>query len=342
MAVPGARPPRGSFAHQKTVHLVVDEGMDVDALSIVRSLPDFEAEIVGFVPQFGGKCFDITLRCVESASQLASAGFDYLNEIKPLRLLGARSIHVSVFVSVEFPDKDLIAFLKQYGKLKMDTLRRLYYSDEGFNHIECGICVVEFVALDKDLPRKIVTQGLEIYFKYSGQPVSCYRCGSTEHIGKERPQAPRTPESGGEAEALSTPLPNSDAMSMDTKTMPSFANTPETASNTASQPTSPDTTPSPSATYAAVTQELFPDPSSADNSRKRTPPSFAKGDKPAAKKATSATTCTSSSGKDNPYLTSFMRALTKTGPSHGKNQRRRVLQLESAAFSTHLWKPGRA
>ena len=98
MAVPTARPLRGSFAHQKTVRLVVDEGMEVDALSIVRSLPDFQAEIVGVVPQFGGKCCDITLPCVESATQLATIGFDYVNQVKPLRLLGARWIHVSVFV----------------------------------------------------------------------------------------------------------------------------------------------------------------------------------------------------------------------------------------------------
>ena len=108
IAAPAARPPRGSFAHQKAVRLVVDEGMEVDALSIVRCLPDFQAEIVGVVPQFGGKCFDITLRCVESATQLATIGFDYVNKVKPLRLLGARSIHVSVFVLVEFSDKELI------------------------------------------------------------------------------------------------------------------------------------------------------------------------------------------------------------------------------------------
>lgn len=98
MAVLAARPPHGSFAHQKTVLLVVDEGMEVDALSIVRSLPDFQAEIVRVIPEFCGKCFDITLWCVESMTQLATIGFDYLNQVKPLRLLRARSMHVSVFV----------------------------------------------------------------------------------------------------------------------------------------------------------------------------------------------------------------------------------------------------
>ena len=50
MAVPAARPPRATFAHQKTVRLVVEDNMELDALTIVRSLPDFTAEIVGVVP----------------------------------------------------------------------------------------------------------------------------------------------------------------------------------------------------------------------------------------------------------------------------------------------------
>ena len=142
--------------------------MEVDAMSVVAALPDYRDEIVGVVPQFAGKCFDITLRSVESATQLhiATAGFDYLNEVKPLRLLGARTIHVSVFISVEYPDKDLVSFLKQYGQLKTENLRRLYCSDEGYANIERGIRVAEFVSLDRDLPRKLVTQGLEIFFKY--------------------------------------------------------------------------------------------------------------------------------------------------------------------------------
>ena len=318
MAAPAARPPRGSFAHRKTVRLVMDDGMEVDALSIVRSLPDFQTEIVGVVPQFGGKCFDITLGSVESTTQLATIGFDYVNEVKPLRLLGARSIHVSVFVSVEFPDKELISFLKQYGQLKTDTLRRLYYSDEGFAHIERGIRVAEFVALDKDLLRKIVTQGLEIFFKYSGQPVSCYRCGSTKSIVKEclrqrraRPQAPRELESGGGPEVSSNPPSSSDPMSMDTEPTPSSADTEQTASA------------NPSKLLALIrclhrlqlTQQSHRNYFPIHLLRKRAPPSPAKGDKPAAKKATSSTRSTSSTSTDNPYLSSFMRALTKSGPA---------------------------
>ena len=94
-----ARPPRAFFAHQKTVRLVVEVDMEVDAMSIINSLPYFSAEIVGVVPQFGGKCFDITLLYVDSVTQLATAAFDCLNTVKPLQLFGAPTIHVCPHLS---------------------------------------------------------------------------------------------------------------------------------------------------------------------------------------------------------------------------------------------------
>ena len=75
-----------------------------------------------------------------------------------------------------------------YGKMKTDALRRLYYSEEGFLHIEHGIRVPEFLSLDKDLPRKIVTNGVEIHFKYTGQPITCYPCSSAEYVVQHCPQ----------------------------------------------------------------------------------------------------------------------------------------------------------
>lgn len=86
------RPPHAIFSHEKTICLVVEDNMELDALIIVRSLLDFSAEIVGMVPQFGGKCFDITLPSVASATEFATVGFDYDNTVKPLRLHGARTI----------------------------------------------------------------------------------------------------------------------------------------------------------------------------------------------------------------------------------------------------------
>ena len=41
--------------------------------------PIFATNIKGIVPQFGGRCFDITLDSADSAVQLAQSGFDYGN-----------------------------------------------------------------------------------------------------------------------------------------------------------------------------------------------------------------------------------------------------------------------
>ena len=213
MAAAAARAPRATFAHQKTVRLLIEEGMDLDAVKIANFSLEFAEDIVGVVPQFGGKVFDITLRNVDAATRLATACFDYENTSKPLRLLEACTIHVSIFILVEFPDSDVIQLLKQYGQLKSDNLRRLYYSDEGLHHIERGTRVAEFAVLERDLPRKIVTQGLKIYFKYTGQPVQCYRCNSSEHTIKDCPKKRRRPppvrdvvaETGGEG--LTPPTP---------------------------------------------------------------------------------------------------------------------------------------
>ena len=122
--------PRATFTHRKIVRLIVEEGMDINAMEIVRCLPNFKAQITGIVPDFGGKCFYITLRSTHAATHLARTGFDYGAERKPLKLLGARTIHVSVFVAVEYPDKDIVNFLKQYGQLKSENLRRLCHTKE--------------------------------------------------------------------------------------------------------------------------------------------------------------------------------------------------------------------
>ena len=97
--------PRAVFVHSKTVRLIVDEGMDLTAIEIIKSLPDFKEEIAGIVPNFGGKCFDITLKSTEAATRLATSGFDHGAERKKLKLLGAKTTHVSVFVAVEFPER---------------------------------------------------------------------------------------------------------------------------------------------------------------------------------------------------------------------------------------------
>lgn len=111
--------PRAQFAHRQTVCFLMDNDVtDIDTLKIVHSVLDYAGKIQGIVPLFRGKCFDITLVSPEAAVKLAQEGIDYDQVHKLLRLLGERSIHVSVFMSVEFPDANLLNLLATYSELK--------------------------------------------------------------------------------------------------------------------------------------------------------------------------------------------------------------------------------
>ena len=232
---------------------------------------------------FGGKCSDIKVGTPENASLLAQAGFDNDHPVKPLRLLGARSIHGSIFVSMEYPDVELISFLKTYGKIKSDALRRLYYNEE-------------FLSLGKDLPRKIVTNGVEIHFKYTRQPITCYRSGSTEHVVQNCPQ---------KARLRKTPLPPVDTAARDPPTSPP-------AETMASTPSNTGETTMPMSYAAAGTASLFSDNQEiVKPTLKRPPSSPVKDDKPAVKKI-------SVSKLNASFEKSFLQALKERGPAWTK------------------------
>lgn len=297
--------------------------METNAIDILRSLPDFQEEITGVVPNFGGKCFDITLRSTDAATRLATAGYDYGAERKPLKLLGARTIHVSVFVAVEFPDQEIVNFLKQFGQLKSENLRRLCYNEEGFRNIERGIRVAEFTALDRDLPRKLVTQGLEIFFKYTGQPITCYRCGSTDHVVKNCPkQRPRFGHIRAEERVLPGPLnPTTTESQMEITGESADQPSQEPSQDTSQALISAEESSQPRsfASVTASTPDLSPASASRDlfepqQSRKRPPSSPEKTDKPEAKqRAVESDPLTAT-----PTIRGFIRALKKAGPERTK------------------------
>ena len=172
------------------------------------------------------------------------------------------------------------------------------------------------MALDKDLRRKIVTQGLEIVFKYSGQPLTCYRCGSTEHMVKDCPrqrqQRPTRVHTQGEDAGTTPPTPpaptSEDQEGMETSESssqpPSTSETPPETAPASQTSTLP-------ASYAAVTQTLFPDSGTPSISRKRAPPSPAKEDKPASKKQPAQVT-------ESPFVRQFTRAMQKSGAERSK------------------------
>ena len=92
--------------------------MDVSAIKIVRSLPDFKDEITSIVPNF----VPVTLMSIHAATRLATSGYNYGSEWKPLKVLKEKSIHISVFVTVEFLNLEVINFLKQ---ILLSFLQRL-------------------------------------------------------------------------------------------------------------------------------------------------------------------------------------------------------------------------
>lgn len=269
----------------------------MDALQVIASLPHFQADITGVVPLFRGKCIDITLR----DHKVTASGFDYGDVRKPLRLLGEKPIYVSCFLPVEFPDNVMVDLLKQYGEPKTENLRRLYFQEEGFSHIERGIRVAEFIKINRDLPRRIVTQGVKINFKYTGQPITYHRCNSTKHVVRNCDKQRRVRStvnqptvnqrltaSGGEA-TPGPPIPTTDTEERTNDDVDHDAE--ETTESSESQPP----------TYAQISdpnQELSPSLASRDlfdtspQTRKRPPSSPAKSDnpKPKQQRASSANT----------------------------------------------------
>lgn len=89
---------------------------------------------------------------------------------------------------MEFPNGLLLDTLATYGELKSCTARKCYFKDEGLQHLENGARVVEFTRLNKDIPKQIVVQGVPIQLKYTGQPNTCFKCGSPDHLVRNCPK----------------------------------------------------------------------------------------------------------------------------------------------------------
>ena len=82
--------------------------------------------------------FDITWKDEGSAVKAISSGIDIDGSHLDLRLLGFKSLDVSIFVACEFPDKSLKELLRNYGDLNETKIRRLHLKEPGFEHMENG------------------------------------------------------------------------------------------------------------------------------------------------------------------------------------------------------------
>ena len=252
--------PAARFMHRRTVRFKPPEDVTVDSKLILQALGVPKDDIVGIVPLYGGKCFDLTFRSQDMATKAAHDGLDLGDRNFSLTLLGSKSIHVSVFVSVEFPDDTLLSVLEQYGELKNRDVRRCFFKDEGLRHLENGARVVEFTRLTKDIPKQIVAHGIPIGLKYSGQPNTCFRCGSTEHLVKLCPKRLNTKpvRNSNRGEPPNPPPPSTtpeDQADMDTSPV-ELHNSSEATTTSASSPAA-DAPPAPPPSAATHTQELF-------------------------------------------------------------------------------------
>ena len=92
-----------------------------------------------------------------------------------------KSIDVSIFVPVEFPDKLIHELLATYGTMK-PTIRHLHLKEPGLKHVENGVRVVTFTEMTRSIPHTIVYRNTPLRVRYMGQPTLCFKCVSPEHV----------------------------------------------------------------------------------------------------------------------------------------------------------------
>ena len=103
-----------SFIPRSTTWLVPgDENHEIDVITIAHALGDLKKHVVGLQPCFGGKAYDITWKNETTASSAAASGVDIAGQHYTVKLLGRRALHVSIFVTCEFPNAYVIELMKQ-------------------------------------------------------------------------------------------------------------------------------------------------------------------------------------------------------------------------------------
>ena len=177
--------------------------------------------------------------------------------------------------------------------------------------------MAKFTSLDKDLPQKVVTQGLEIFFKYTGQPITCYCCGSTEHVVKNCPkQRSRFSHIRVEDRVLTDPPNPTTSQASENSQMETTVD--ETPNDTSPAENSVDDSPltqsfasitdsTPDLSLALASRDLF-DTQQSQQSRKRPPSSPGKSDKPEVKQC-----AVSDKVKSSPTIQGCLCALKLAG-----------------------------
>lgn len=159
--------------------------------------------------------------------------------------------------------------------------------------------MAELVKINRDSPRRIVTQRVEINFKYTGQPITCYRCNSTEHIVRhcDKQRRVRPTSSSIRAEAIpGPPIPTTETNTEHSQSQPPSYG----------QVSDPNQDLSPS----LASHDLF---DTSPQSRKRRPSSPAKLDNPELKQQ-----CASSANAQRDPFFKFLYTATKQAGTERK------------------------
>ena len=171
----------------RVARLRVPTGESITSVDVLRALKEHQDNIVGAQASFQGACIDIVCSDEDTATLLAARGVDINGQHVAIDVARPKTTHVSVFVPIAMPDSDLLVLMARYGKAS--SLRRLRFKERDLETFENGVRVVEYETITTPIPSRVSYAGISIGFKYTGQPKSCIRCSSLDHLVKACPVA---------------------------------------------------------------------------------------------------------------------------------------------------------
>ncbi|KAK3730433.1 hypothetical protein QZH41_003001 [Actinostola sp. cb2023] len=202
-----------------------------NGLVIYRKLKVFATGPDGWSPSVrvvtDGRVYWTTL------AEIATQGIDHEERHYDLCVAFKPRIHVSVFVPIGMPDDVLATLMSRYGTIQ--KTRRLHYKETDLSSYENGVRVIEFDALTQPIPSRVSFAGINIGFKYTGQPKTCVRCMAFDHLVKDcpavrRPKTPNNPSPTTSTEpsppAAQQNQPSSDNEDSDSDAEPTIADDP--------------------------------------------------------------------------------------------------------------------
>ena len=216
----------------------VPQDFEGDFSVLLQEINSGNEGLLGIQAVHGGKFVHLCVQTTQQAQLAEARGLNLGDTHHDLLSLGQRYTFVSCFVPIEFQDMKLILLTKPYGDVI--KVRRLKHKASGFENLENGCQVLTFSKLRKPLPTRLSFEGISIGFKYTGQPKSCLRCSSFEHVVAECPLK-RTNASNSNDNSITPETAVNSSDSKDSSSSTETLETPEASTVNANPPT--DSTP---------------------------------------------------------------------------------------------------